>query len=225
MNSYRVSGRYALFSIPSSSMGIDKASYQCPTYEALKGITSNIYWKPTLTWIIDKVRIINPIRTESKSVKIPFYNKEGCDIATYVYLKDVEYQVLAHFEWNMDRPDLENDRIPQKHQEIMTREINRGGRLPIFLGCSECGGLVESCEFGDGPGFYDNYGEIDMGLQFRIEYSTSKRREMIKVFDRVTMKNGIITFRHPNDFSPTEKEKIRNSAYVSIRTKRIGEGE
>ena len=28
----------------------------------------------------------------------------------YTYLCDVEYEVRAHFEWNLNRPDLEVDR-------------------------------------------------------------------------------------------------------------------
>ena len=40
-----------------------------PTYEALKGITESIYWKPTIIWIIDAVRVMNPIQTETKGIR------------------------------------------------------------------------------------------------------------------------------------------------------------
>ena len=59
-----VSGRYALFSDPITRVGGEKLTYQVPTYQALKGILESVYWKPTLLWVIDAVRVMNPIRTE-----------------------------------------------------------------------------------------------------------------------------------------------------------------
>ena len=65
-----VYGDYALFSDPITRVGGEKSTYQVPTYEALKGIISSVYWKPTLIWYIDKVRIMNQIQTEAKSLLI-----------------------------------------------------------------------------------------------------------------------------------------------------------
>lgn len=64
--SFRLTGRTALFSDPITKAGGEKFSYSVPTYQALKGICESIYWKPTFIWYIDRVRIINPIRTESR---------------------------------------------------------------------------------------------------------------------------------------------------------------
>jgi CRISPR-associated protein Cas5d len=66
---FKVRGRFALFTDPLTRVGGEKCSYHVPTYEALKGVTHSIYWKPTLTWFIDKVRVMNPVRTQSKGVK------------------------------------------------------------------------------------------------------------------------------------------------------------
>lgn len=63
---YKVYGKYALFTDPLTKTGGEKLSYQVPTYQALKGITESIYWKPTFTWVIDECRVMHPIRTESK---------------------------------------------------------------------------------------------------------------------------------------------------------------
>ena len=62
---YSVFGRYALFTDPLSKTGGEKCTYQIPTYQALKGITESIYWKPTIMWIIDSVCIIFMIRHSS----------------------------------------------------------------------------------------------------------------------------------------------------------------
>ena len=64
MVEFEVSGDYALFSDPITRAGGEKCSYQIPTYEALKGILHSIYWKPTITWVVDKVRIMNRISME-----------------------------------------------------------------------------------------------------------------------------------------------------------------
>lgn len=63
---FQVSGDYALFSDPIMRVGGEKCTYQVPTYEALKGVLSSVYWKPTLTWIIDAVRVMNPIQMETE---------------------------------------------------------------------------------------------------------------------------------------------------------------
>ena len=66
---FEVYGPYALFSDPLMRVGGEKSSYQVPTYEALKGVLSSVYWKPTIIWYIDEVRIMNRIQTEVKSIR------------------------------------------------------------------------------------------------------------------------------------------------------------
>ena len=99
-----------------------------------------VYWKPTILWIIDKVRIINKIKTQTQSIKPINYVGGGSSLSIYTYLSDVEYQVQAHFEWNMNRHDLEKDRNENKHYFVTKRMIERGGRRDIFLGARECQG-------------------------------------------------------------------------------------
>ena len=93
---YEVYGDYALFSDPIMRVGGEKCSYLIPTSEALKGVTESIYWKPTIMWIIDAVRVMNPIQTETKGVK-PLVYSGGNDLSYYTYLKKVRYQVPPHF--------------------------------------------------------------------------------------------------------------------------------
>src|SRR4030065_2108004 len=66
---FKVYGKYALFTDPVTKTGGEKCSYHIPTYEALKGVLSSVYWKPTIVWMIDKMRVMNCIRTQSRSVK------------------------------------------------------------------------------------------------------------------------------------------------------------
>lgn len=126
--SYKVYGDWALFTDPIMKLGGEKFTYPVPTYQALKGITESIYWKPTIVIHIDKVRVMKAINVEAKDIRLFKYNdSKASDLARYTYLKDVEYQVLAHFEFNLNRPDLARDRNIKKHLAIMQRCIKRGG--------------------------------------------------------------------------------------------------
>ena len=95
---FEVTGDYALFSDPIMRLGGEKCTYQVPTYEALKGILSSVYWKPTLIWRILDVRVMNPIQTEVKGIR-PIKYGGGNDLAYYTYLKNCRYQVRACFDW------------------------------------------------------------------------------------------------------------------------------
>ena len=196
---FKVRGRYALFTDPITKIGGEKFSYHIPTYEALKGIVSSIYWKPTFTWIIDKVRVMNPICTEVKNVK-PIEYGGGNTLAMYTYLAHVDYQVQAHFEWNYHREDLVQDRDDGKHYSVALRMIEKGGRRDIFLGTRECQGYVEPCQFHEGEGHYDKGGELAFGLMFHgFDYPDEGGEEILKSrFWRPTMKNGVIEFVRPD---------------------------
>lgn len=209
---FSVRGRYALFSDILTRAGGEKSSYPIPTYEALKGILHSIYWKPTIVWIVDSVRIMNPIRSSRKGIR-PIKYGGGNDLAYYTYLEDVYYQVRAHFEWNMNRPELEKDRNENKHHNIAKRMIERGGRRDIFLGTRECQGYVEPCRFGENIGAYDTCGRIPYGLMYHgITYADEAVNEddngqlTVRLWNPV-MENGVIDFIRPEEC--TIKRHIR----------------
>lgn len=199
---FEVYGDYALFSDPIMRVGGEKCTYQVPTYEALKGILSSVYWKPTIVWIIDKVRVMNPIQTEVKGIR-PIKYTGGNDLSFYTYLKNCRYQVMAHFEWNENRPELAGDRNENKHHNIAKRMIEKGGRRDIFLGTRECQGYVVPCKFGEGEGHYDNIQELAFGLMYHgITYageafSEETKNCMTARFWYPKMQNGVINFLRP----------------------------
>jgi CRISPR-associated protein Cas5d len=195
-----VYGPYALFTDPLTKIGGEKLSYQVPTYSALKGIAESIYWKPSLIILVDEVRIMNPIRMESKGVR-PIEYGGGNTLANYTYLRDVCYQVRVHFEFNQYRPDLKHDWNENKHHNIMKRALKTGGRRDIFLGTRECQGYVEPCVFGEGKGFYDNYGDIHLGTMVHgISYPDETGRNQLEVrLWQPVMRNGVIKFIRPEE--------------------------
>lgn len=209
---FKITGKYALFTDPLTKIGGEKCSYHIPTYEALKGILSSVYWKPTIVWMIDKVRVMKAIRTQTRNVKPLNYGgvyptarnlakKEEPfnTLAIYTYLSDVEYQVQAHFEWNLHRKDLVDDRNENKHYFIARRMIDRGGRRDVFLGTRECQGYVEPCKFGEGSGFYDTYGELAFDLMFHgFDYPDEIGTDEFHArFWRPKMVNGVVEFLRP----------------------------
>lgn len=218
-----VHGRYALFTDPVSRMGGEKTTYHIPTYEALKGICKSIYWKPSLIWHIDKVRILNPIRTQTKGIKPLKWAGGGNDLAYYTFLHDVAYQVEAHFEWNLHRPELAGDRIDGKHFNIAQRMLKKGGRQDIFLGARDCQGYVEPCEFGEGTGFYDNIDQVDYGIMFHsFGYPDEIGKDELHArLWQAVMKYGVITFPKATDNDQQNQKNGLVSRFVRPMTAKV----
>lgn len=199
-----VTGDYALFSDPVMRVGGEKTTMQIPTYEALKGILSSVYWKPTFIWYIDAVRIMNRIQTEVKGIR-PIKYSGGNDLSYYTYLKNCRYRVRAHFEWNENRPELACDRNENKHHEIAKKMIRKGGRRDIFLGSRECQGYVEPCAFEEGTGAYDDLEELGFGLMYHgityadEAYSEETKGRMTVNLWRPVMRKGVITYLRPEE--------------------------
>lgn len=220
---FKVWARHALFTDPLTRVGGEKCSYHLPTYEALKGIAKSIYWKPTFVWVVDEVRVIKPIRTQTKGTK-PIDYGGGNTLAIYTFLADVEYQVRAHFEWNEHRPELEDDRIEGKHFAIAQRSLALGGRQDIFLGTRDCQGYVEPCAFGDGAGHYDDIDEVAYGLSFHgFDYPDETGNPVLQArFWQPRMVNGRVQFHRPDacsirkDIRPMDAKKFGQGKLRSV---------
>ena len=207
---YRLHGDYALFTDPVTKGGGEKYTYQVPTYQALKGITEQIYWKPTLIYYIDSVKIMKKIQTETKGIRAYLKNGKN-DLNNFTYLRDVEYLVQFHFEWNDNRPELEKDRNEIKHEQMILRSMSRGGRRDIFLGTRECYGYVErirETEFKKMPAQYQGE-KISFGIMFHsfqypdeaIKTKADEKQQLRSNFTDIKMDNGQIDFIRPEECS------------------------
>ncbi|MEN1968641.1 type I-C CRISPR-associated protein Cas5c [Lentibacillus sp. N15] len=219
---FELYGDYALFTDPLTKMGGEKLSYQVPTYQALKGTVESIYWKPTLIMIVDEIRVMNAIQMESKGIR-PIEYGGGNTLANYTYIKNPRYQVRAHFEFNLNRPDMAFDRNENKHHNILKRSLKVGGRRDIFLGTRECQGYVESCDFGEGEGFYDNDEEIYLGTMVHgINYPDETGRDQMEVrLWNPVMKNGVIQFPRPEECTnvrPVKKMKSKHFDQTNVQS-------
>jgi len=193
-------GDYALFTNPLTRMGGEKSSYPVPTYSALKGIVESVYWKPSITMVVDSVRVMNPIRMESKGIR-PINYGGGNTLANYTYLRDVHYKVKAYFIFNKHRPDLAYDHNENKHHNILKRSLEAGGRRDIFLGARECQGYVEPTSFNEGKGYYDDAVDMHLGTMihsFGYPDETGEEELNVRLWNPV-MENGVIDFIKPEE--------------------------
>ncbi|MCC8046343.1 MAG: type I-C CRISPR-associated protein Cas5c [Clostridiales bacterium] len=215
---FKVSGEKAFFPGNCSKEETEMISKPIPTYEALRGIVENSYWKPTITWLIDAVCVMNPIQMERRNeLQVNKYTG-SCKSVQYTYLRDVCYLVKAHFEWNMARPDMAGDRNVKKHQEIAVRSIKKGGRREIFLGKENCQGYVEPCNF-DEEKAKSAYKDIPM-LAFEemfhhVSYKNKGDSDVIlRHYWQPIMCNGIILFQKPEEY--VVKEKFERKSHNKI---------
>jgi CRISPR-associated protein Cas5d len=148
----KVWGDYACFSRP--EFKVERVSYDVITPSAARGILEAIYWKPEIRWIVERIRVLNPIRytnirRNELGAKIPmgtakkvmtdgkgqlgvFIDEERQQRAALV-LRDVAYIIEARFQLTNS-----SDTNTGKHKDIFTRRALAGQcyHRP-YLGCRE----------------------------------------------------------------------------------------
>lgn len=193
----RITGDYALFTNPSTKGGGEKSSYSIPTRQALIGIVDAVYFKPTFQNVVTEVKIVKAIQTENIGTRALIGGVKA-DLNYISYLREVEYLVKFHFVWNNARKDLLHDQNLQKHEAIMTRSIDKGGRRDIFLGSRECLGFVEGIdkeEYQTIPSSYINQ-TLSFGIMFHsFEYPKKSGEPLKSYYTDTVMKNGIVRFK------------------------------
>lgn len=147
-------GAFALFSRPEFSA--ERVSYDVITPSAAVGVLEAIHWKPAITWVIDRIHVLNPIRFDTlrrnevgtrlptdaarqaaagKPTRLESFADEDRQQRASLLLRDVAYVVDAHFELT-DRAGPGDN--PGKHAEMMRRRLEKGQcvQQPCF-GCRE----------------------------------------------------------------------------------------
>lgn len=139
----RVSGAHACFTRP--EMKAERVSYDVMTPSAARGILEAIHWKPAISWVVDAIHVLRPIRFHSLrrnevGSKIPVAKvktalKRGSLDGLHLrveddrqqraatLLVDVDYVIEAHFEMTGRAGPEDN---PGKHLDIFNRRARRG---------------------------------------------------------------------------------------------------
>jgi CRISPR-associated protein Cas5d len=198
----KVWGDYACFTRP--EMKVERVSYDVMTPSAARGILEAIYWKPAISWVVDKIHVLKPIcfdniRRNELGGKISVQNvktamkKGNVSIETFIeddrqqraamVLKNVCYVIEAHFEIIGDE-----DNNPVKHKEMFERRAKKGQCVhrPYF-GCREFPVNFELIE-----GIISESGlkgVIDLGWMLHdIDFNNNMEAR----FFRAKMTNGVI---------------------------------
>ena len=197
-------GDYACFTRP--EMKVERVSYDIMTPSAARGILEAIYWKPAITWKIDKIHVINQIKFDNirrnevlgkipaQKVKAAYAgseaplfidsNEERVQRASLV-LRDVCYYIEAHFEMT-DKAGSDDD--PKKHYNIALRRMRRGQYYhhPYF-GCWEFPVNFELFEEDIPASAYN--GEKDLGFMlYDIDFDDDNKA----IFFRANMEDGVV---------------------------------
>jgi len=152
-------GDYASFNRP--EMKVERVSYDVMTPSAARGILEAIYWKPQIRWVVDRVRVLAPVRfthvrRNEVSGKIPAgsvktaMRRGAGNLAIAVedhrqqraarILRDVRYGIEAHVEVldPTGRDGAALDHPEAKHLEAFKRRAAKGQYFHHpYLGCRE----------------------------------------------------------------------------------------
>ncbi len=137
------SGARALFTRP--EMKVERVSYDVMTPSAARGILEAIHWKPAITWVIDTIHVLKPIRFQSirrnevghkaPAGKIKTAMNRGTVEELYTLvdedrqqrastlLVDVAYVITAHFVMTAKAGETDN---PGKHLDCFSRRARKG---------------------------------------------------------------------------------------------------
>ena len=209
----KVWGDYACFTRP--EMKVERVSYDVMTPSAARGILEAIYWKPAITWVIDRIHVLKPIRFDNirrneLASKIPLgivrkamkdgsspvglFIEEHRQQRAAMVLRDVAYVIEAHFEFNS-----QEDNNTAKHKEMFDRRAGKGQcfHQPYF-GCREFPVRFELIEENIPESPFP--GERDLGFMLHdIDFNNNMEAR----FFRAVMKDGII------NVPPFESEEVK----------------
>ena len=146
-------GPYALFSRP--ELKTERVSYDVMTPSAARGLLDAIFWHPGLHWVVDSIRVLNPIRfanirrnevkskADGKKVQSMMIGGAQATLNTRreimqrasMVLTDVRYVITAHFDMTEKAAPIDT---PEKFYAIACRRMRAGQNYhtPCF-GCRE----------------------------------------------------------------------------------------
>lgn len=145
-------GDFALFTRP--EMKVERVSYDVITPSAARAIVEAIYWKPQIRWVVDRLRVLRPIRFTSQrrnevGAKIPAGAARAAmkagngNLGMYIeverqqraamLLRDVAYVIEAHFDLIGGEENI------AKHLDTFNRRARAGQCFTRpYFGTREC---------------------------------------------------------------------------------------
>ncbi len=198
-------GEFACFTRP--EMKVERVSYDVMTPSAARGILEAIYWKPQITWVVDQIRVLKPIRftnirrnelggigPSERTLKSYLDGTNGSVLCQVIeeerqqraatILRDVGYIIHAHYVVKAGGGP------PQKHYEMFKRRAKKGQCFQRpYLGCRE---FACDFEWHDGVPLapHDSL-RVERDLGFML-HDIDFEADMAPRFFRATMNDGVI---------------------------------
>lgn len=138
-----VGGRYGLFTRPETK--VERVSFDAITPSAARGVLEAVHWKPAITWVVDRIHVLHPIRFQSirrnevghkapaGKIRAAMKRDELGDLRLVVdedrqqraatVLVNPAYVIEAHFELTQAAGP---DDTEGKHLDIFNRRAARG---------------------------------------------------------------------------------------------------
>lgn len=207
--SFRVEvwGEYACFSRP--EMKVERVSYDVMTPSAARGLLEAIYWHPGMRWVIDRIRVVNPIRftnirrnevkkkiardtvrkaANNGQAPKPIVTAECRTQRATMALRDVRYVIEAHFEMTEKATPTDNE---GKFTDIMRRRLEKGqfyhqpcfGTREFIAYFKPCDAIHECPE--------ELRGERDLGWML-LDMDYSDRSNIKPMFFRAVLRDGVL---------------------------------
>lgn len=203
----KVWGDYACFSRP--EFKVERVSYEVITPSAARGILDAIYWKPEIRWIVERIRVLKPIRftnirrnevgvkisagTAKKAMSngrgdLGIFIEEARQQRAALILRDVAYIIEARFE--LVNP---SDTNTGKHKDIFMRRAASGQCFHRpYLGCREFPAFFELAD--DSCPHTGPKGRVELGWMLHdIDFANGLQAKFFKA----TMQNGVIEIPPP----------------------------
>jgi CRISPR-associated protein Cas5d len=193
-------------------MKAERVSYDVMTPSGARGILEAIYWKPQIRWVIDRIRVLAPIRftnirRNEVASKIPTgtvksaMNGGAQVLALYVdddrqqraslLLKNVCYGIEAHFNIldSREANGVVNGEPAGKHLDVFNRRLHKGQCFHRpYLGTREFAADFQPVS--EWPACPDELkGERDLGFML---YDMDFAGNMTPAFFRARMIDGVI---------------------------------
>jgi CRISPR-associated protein Cas5d len=145
-------GDSALFTRP--EMKVERVSYDVITPSAARAIVEAIYWKPQIRWVVDRLRVLRPVRFTSQrrnevgakisagaaraamragTGNLGLYVEDERQQRAALLLRDVAYVIEAHFDL------IGGDENEAKHLDTFNRRARAGQCFTRpYFGTREC---------------------------------------------------------------------------------------
>lgn len=198
-------GDLACFTRP--EMKVERVSYEAITPSAARGILEAVFWKPEIRWMIDRLRVLRPIRftslrrnevgcklsadTASSAMRsgrghLGLYIEDERQQRAALLLEDVAYVIEAHFEIVGGNGDA------GKYLDQFNRRARTGQCYTRpYLGCREFSAhfaLIEADEIVP-PAHENLVGTRDLGLMLDdIDFQNGREPR----FFHAVMTDGVI---------------------------------